>query len=941
MREIKRKELLSLLTLKGSRSCWVPEVAGVDDRDVASDARPWYYNRLMELDSEGWVTANIEDYLGADETLGAERLLYLDYALELAQSLQERTAYLGRSAHGQASDLVEAWAGDLEDPMNAERIFDEYEAWAKEWRPWEPALYRSEEAWRDEGLEELHAGLLSRFDGLDPSSKPSTVVLLPLLAYSNEFETIDQALGGIEEDEKRQLATIDRASTMLGEAGYDVSGIDQMDILDSLDRVARLHDLHDMHEDLRLFICEQIAPFDPELAAHHERRRVALIEQGERADIGGLRIQISAISDNLHQRMAMLNDVLNGWRGKGIIFPHEDGIRANELLEWEANLPEIEATLERHFTALSRWRAITEVWPEEEVKAAHCAGVLEKTEAFIDIVDDLDQRWKRLELECLNRVEIFEHGGLVMDAWHERIQRDPKFMLEELKRSQSVLGRRIEFIGQLQALDISFEGAVEVEQRKNLLRELDVDQEVLDDCSRFIEHHARRGARHRRMLEQDWRGLVAQGKASASTATSSFSLAAFEDEIAHIRRFGTSIGSSRTGASIIAGDVHDRLTARMGQELALLAGSGWAVEELRQLAEEDTVLAARKLNATRPAIEEHATLVRRLMPLPWNRDVALALDVEASLRDPLKLSLLEDRIAGYARHLATRPVEDENFELTAWAPKPHRRTLVPVPEHASVPTMMPADALGDAHEAILDAMDGKEVGREPSRMSSSGAVAKIVRPNDPVNSLDLESKPVRNIAPVAKVLAEVYPTPPQPTVKTVNREVALPLDESISHGLAEFLRAIDVDELAQEVEMSGVSALPNIRRGLAKHVGQEPRDTRIDRLLRLSLRLMPQGDEDDPRRIALLIQLAKNTKKIKRWMRVRLEHRHSGSSKNFLADASELGGALRRIPGPGHPLPLSSDQKELPDAANLTMLEAEVTALIGHMNPNSAGGISA
>ena len=147
-------------------------MAEVDEQDAASGTRPWYYNRLMELDSEGWITANVEDYLGMDETIGAERLLYLDYALELAQSLQERTAYLGRPASHQASDEMEALAADLEDPMNAERVFDEYEAWAKEWRPWEPALYRSEEAWRDEGLEDLHAGLLARFDGLDPSSKP-------------------------------------------------------------------------------------------------------------------------------------------------------------------------------------------------------------------------------------------------------------------------------------------------------------------------------------------------------------------------------------------------------------------------------------------------------------------------------------------------------------------------------------------------------------------------------------------------------------------------------------------------------------------------------------------------------------------------------------------------------------------------------------------------
>jgi len=99
-------------------------VAGVDDQNVASDTRPWYYDRLMELDSDGWVTANVEDYLGEDEALGAERLLYLDYALELAQSLQERTAYLGRSGHGQSTDLVESWAEDLADPMNAERSLE-------------------------------------------------------------------------------------------------------------------------------------------------------------------------------------------------------------------------------------------------------------------------------------------------------------------------------------------------------------------------------------------------------------------------------------------------------------------------------------------------------------------------------------------------------------------------------------------------------------------------------------------------------------------------------------------------------------------------------------------------------------------------------------------------------------------------------------------------
>ena len=116
------------------------------------------------------------------------------------------------------------------------------------------------------------------------------------------------------------------------------------------------------------------------------------------------------------------------------------------------------------------------------------------------------------------------------------------------------------------------------------------------------------------------------------------------------------------------------------------------------------VLASRKLNAVRPAIEGHAVLARRLVHLPWNRDIALALDVEASLRNPLKLSLLDGRIAGYARHLANRPVEDESFELTPWAPKPPRKTLLPVPEHASIPTMAKACASGRCCTSEKDAV---------------------------------------------------------------------------------------------------------------------------------------------------------------------------------------------------------------------------------------------
>ena len=83
-----------------------------------------------------------------------------------------------------------------------------------------------------------------------------------------------------------------------------------------------------------------------------------------------------------------------------------------------------------------------------------------------------------------------------MDGCHERIRRDPKAALESLKHQESVLQHRVDLIEQLNALDTSFGGAEEVGKRMDLLREMDADDEIIEDTVRLVAHHARRGARH-------------------------------------------------------------------------------------------------------------------------------------------------------------------------------------------------------------------------------------------------------------------------------------------------------------------------------------------------------------------------------------------------------------------------------------------------------------
>ena len=957
----------SLLTLKGSRSSCTAGVEVVDNVDDEFEG-PWYAQRIHDLSLEGWVVDSIEAYLEDDIELASERIVYVDFAVDLAQELLERTGYLGESVNLRSMEQSDVWERELRDPMNAERVLDEYNAWAKEWRPWELELNRGLVAWRDAEMEEDYASYLARFDALDASSLPSARILAPLLSEPKETDEIHRVLSGLEEDERRQRTAISNAAEMLADAGFNVGQVEKMSIIEGLDWITQLHEYHDVHEELRLLILEQIGVFDPGLAQHHEARRRELLGENSHPELRNFRLQMDAIADNLHQRLARLNDLLNEWRERGIVFPHGDSVRPPELLEWETNLPEIEATLELHLQALSRWDTITQAWQDESSSGAQYAGVLEQTEQFIDHVDHLDQKWKQYELEALMFVEKYEQMGLAMGDWNDEIQRDPRGAVQQLKKNQHRFDIRFECIEKLASIDTSFEGKMEIEARIELLKEMDVDLEILEHTKELIERMARRGARHRRMLEQDWRQLVTEGKAQDSLATSSLSLADFESEIGHVRRFGTSSSASRTGGSIVAGEVHQRLIRRTQQELAVLQSAGWNVHQLLIDVENNPVDVAQKLNAFRTYIETYSRQSRRLKHLPWHRDIALALEVQQQLRDPTQLNSIFSSIASFAQHLASRKSEDEKFVFDAWTPQPIRQTLVPVPEHAVLQTMVPKDALGDAYEAILEAMEDKasEEDREIEKEVVDNAVpvqSTSEQEGDSDGSQDSEStaEEAEVVTPVAEP-SETDVQPPtektailpvvkhEPRIEKPSVEMVVEIEPKLSDApaslsvyknIVQFLHAINLDDYADDMELNGGDSLPNVRRGLAKHVGVTPRDTRVDRMLRLALRLLPQNNEFDEKKSELLALIAGNLKTMQGWMRSRLEHRHSGSSDHFLEDARQLGVALKRIPGPGYPVPLSTDDYDLPDANDIKALESEVKQLIRHLNLPTAGGIKA
>jgi hypothetical protein len=138
----------------------------------------------------------------------------------------------------------------------------------------------------------------------------------------------------------------------------------------------------------------------------------------------------------------------------------------------------------------------------------------------------------------------------------------------------------------------------------------------------------------------------------------------------------------------------------------------------------------------------------------------------------------------------------------------------------------------------------------------------------------------------------------------------------------------------------GSKDVSTVRRALASFVGDEPRDVRVDRMLRLVLRLLPQNDSNDAQRIQMIELIGNALPKYKQWVRMRLEARHMGASGDFFDDANRLGIALERTPGPGVRVPLEADELPLPEVTNIDELGQQAKRLVQSMNPPSAGGVN-
>ena len=855
---------------------------------------------LQEWEEMGFDVSFIENDSPSD-------LNSLQAIIRSALNLRRRLV----SFQGEAE--ITAMLQELRNPMMTDEIQTQFLDWASVHAPWEPGFFRSYAIWAEsEETEAQYWELISRSAGLDESSWTSLDLLLPLLQNPKNHNQIQQELEQLHQDEQRQRHLLDKAISQLYENGFSIQ-FESIKLIDQFNQIERMQEYSNQINLLQLEIQSSILPFDPVLSDTFSQRVNELITSPS-DDIKTLQNNVRTIAEHLQARLGEMNDLLRQWHSDGFSYENRNHISPEELLEWEHILPELEQQYHRHAGAYERWQEITQLWDHHDKSIEALAGKIEHTDAFLDKIEALEQQWTEKELQGASLIERWEHFGFEMDIWRYKITQDPRQGFAELNLQLPLYERANTLLESMLQLDTSLGGEDEVERRSIILRTMDLESEILDEMELWINKRTLRNTRHRRMLQSEWDQAVRQGKVNANQTFSD--LHSFEAALRSVEL------QSQT---LLSTSVSTHALERTKAELFRLESRGWNISELLQLHEQRPDAFFGQFSKVIEAMSRIQSIQRRIAGLDWSRDVQRANEISVQVRDPLALVKLEQQIPALIRHLSQRPIEDSDFTYTVWLPE-QRPVLLPKEQtilRMRPEKIQPESTLEEAHEAMLEAME-ESIEEEGEREVEE---EKSIQPIVPEATKE-EPRIIPN--PLPERIDPVAIIEPQITNETTSNA-----DLSSYESL---LRQLSLNKEADT--LVGSKDVSTVRRALASFVGDEPRDVRVDRMLRLVLRLLPQNDSNDAQRIQMVESIGNALPKYKQWVRMRLEARHMGASGDFFDDANRLGIALERTPGPGVRVPLEADELPLPEVTNIDELGQQAKRLVQSMNPPSAGGVN-
>ena len=921
------------------------------------------FERVEKWEEAGLIVSDLKQIIQDSENI-SELIIDLEILVQKSSELQKRIASLPENLQ---PEMVDSWRTDILNPLNFEKISGDYLSWAKEHRIWEITMFNSLDKWLDLSLESEYDDVLARLDVLDVSSQATIRPFTKKLSNPSLFSEIEKMLELAENSEKKQRETITIALEGLAKSGIQSKNLDNLPLMEAISEVEKLQSYSEISEKLKLIVKDRIQPFDEELAVLYVNKIDDRIHQ-KPENLEDLFEELYAVVDNFEDRLNKMNSILNDWKQKGVFFENKSRISKSELVHWEGSLEKTSEIIDSQLLAIDQGNIFEKLWPAESTRLSELRGNLDKVEEYNLELNNLKQMWKEYELKLSSLIQKWQFYGIDMKRWENRSDQEPRLAYNLLLKQEHVYKKIANLIQGLEGMDVSFEGQDEVAKRLEFIRTQDLNLQEVELLGEWVQTQLKRRARHREMLEKEWKGLQRNGILSSDANTLDWTLAEFEQMIARGQKgelmpeLGFASKSNK----------HSRMKRNAEAQITRWKAEGWDVSGLEKLLSTSVEEVARALVRIRANVEDYPSLRRRLQMLPWQKNRDLALKIEQMSARPDELGELKSKFSTWVKTLATSPHSDERYEISLFSAKTGRMTLLPMTEEVSEP-QNEEEILVEKHDIVDVTLDeinsdqrdeieeeieveqefeSEKLLEDPNENDSSvpseeietsedkydrGTQTELAEDESQTEDIDILDSDI-----VENDIVETYEDTKSNEMEvksliSVNQSDDSTINQEHLNSVSLFLNKIGLDEISSKV--SDDDFLKVARRGLASMVGIEPRDSRVDRLLRLSLRLLPDGNPEDEKKMTILNALIPAIEIHHTWTKKRLQARRGQGTGDYLHDSALLGTALERIPGPGLFVPLSRDEFDMPASDNLPELSKVALELAQAMSLPTAGGI--
>ena len=897
-----------------------------------SDRPEWWLDRISEWSSMGYQTTTIEENLRLNPNQGSEIIIIIEKNIAIAEGLRREII----SMNERHAEKAISWLDMLDEPYNVEMVQEEYSRFNLRNRPWAIDAKVAERRWEGLGMLEKLQEMVSRLDALDPVFVAKGSMLGELFQEPRLHEKLNGEIERLEVSQDLRWDNLEKMVVSLHEKGVDAEDVMGLELSDAYERISRLEVLAEKYAAIKNDIAVGITPYDLGRATSFEERLVSLDIDNEE-EIIAFSVEVNATATELDVRHLKIVNRLRDLSNAGFTLPPEVSMNKKELLQMEVMIDGLEERAVIHDELVGAASSVAELWSDLGEVLYDVGGDLTRTDVLKGALAESEERLKEIQIQAEEQVSSWSELGFEMSVWRNRFQNSPVEAMVKWQEYLPTLKSALDLIRRLEELDTSLTGMKEVEEYIIELQASKIETSLFEDVEEFLYAKGIRNKRHRRLLANDVKELIAKGQLQEVALDEKMKLKDLEN-LVHSATMG--VGLSTTAKEREA----ERLPiTALRNELNSWKTMSWDVSGLEKLLENEPLTLGRMIEGIRADMAEINDLTRRLERLPLRAAPSTKNEIERMLRRPELISSLRSSIPEFAARAAME-AGGERGSTSLWKP-----------ERVEGGEFM-ASELNDQDVEVLHAsieemysfgMD-EEIDISESKIAITEPVSEPIQEHEEDSILE-EYIPDEEIMIEAHEYDEPEAVLMEPEESVFSPQVEEELIEVASETSDDFetLR-IPLNRLLASLGVLGVKGIlgsdeiERVRFAIASKVGITPRDSRVDRLLKLALRLIPREVDDDLRkRAGMISMLAGCADNLNEWAALRLRSRNDKVGEGLLQNSWNLGKALKRIPGPGVALPLEQDDYQLPAADELNELATEVAKLSKFSNLGGTTGIKA